>query len=394
VRSLLASMSVCGLLLSGACASQCAQGADDQVVLARKGDSLQVTVGGEPFTVYHFAKSQKKPYFWPVRSPRGEIITRPLEKPKDHPHHKGLWFSVDEVNGIKFWAERGKIENISVEPIVTSGNPARFKVVNHWLGKDGQPLLIESTTISIFSNRLIAYDATLTAGKSTVTFEDTKEGLFGFRMIDPLREFSITGKHPDLNANPKPTRTGSVENSEGVPGTAALWGKTSDWIDYYGNVDGKTVGVSIFDNPHNFRRSRYHVRDYGLFSISPFGEHAYTNGKTPAAPVVLKPGEKLDLHYAIYIHAGDTKAGQVAATYKSYVANYATEQNPTPQVVTAEPPASSAPVYAPASVSAPGSAWVMVAVPCCGRHRHGRCCYVCVPQQCVPSCQASPVDCH
>ena len=187
---------------------------------------------------------------------------------------------MDEVNGVKFWAERGKIENVSVEPIVTDGNPARFKVVNHWLGKDGQPLLIESTVISIFSDRLIAYDAELTPAKGEVTFEDTKEGLFGFRMVDPLREFSMTGKNPEPGAK----RTGSVVNAAGVHGTSANWGKTSDWIDYSGKLDGEAVGVAIFDNPHNFRPSRYHVRDYGLFSISPFGEHAYTNGKSPAAP--------------------------------------------------------------------------------------------------------------
>ena len=52
------------------------------------------------------------------------------------------------MNGIKFWAERGKIENVSVDPIVAKGNPAQFKVVNHWLGKDGQPILNETTTIT------------------------------------------------------------------------------------------------------------------------------------------------------------------------------------------------------------------------------------------------------
>ena len=33
----------------------------------------------------------------------------------DHPHHKGIWLSVDEINGIKFWNENGIIENKSIE---------------------------------------------------------------------------------------------------------------------------------------------------------------------------------------------------------------------------------------------------------------------------------------
>src|SRR5580704_12213081 len=176
------------MLFSSGFAERSLRAAEQGVQLTLKGDSLDVSVGGEPFTVYHFGKTQKKPYFWPVRSPGGQVMTRALEKPRDHPHHKGLWFSVDEVDGIKFWAERGKIENVSVDPIVANGNPARFKVVNHWLGKDGQPILIESTTISIDANRVITYDADLSAAKAAVTFGDTKEGLFGFRVANSMRE--------------------------------------------------------------------------------------------------------------------------------------------------------------------------------------------------------------
>ncbi len=309
MRSLLASVSVCGLVLSAALAGQPVHAAGGEVELTLKGDSLDVTVDGKPFTVYHFAKSQKKPYFWPVRSPEGLIMTRPLlnaeGRPwRDHPHHKGLWFTVDEVNGIKFWEERHtQIDAVSVEPLVPKGNPARFKVVSHWEGKDGQPLLIETTTVSIFANRVIAYDAEITAAKEPVTFGDTKEGMYGFRMVDSMRE----------------SQGGKVVNAEGLHGTHQCWGKTSQWVDYDGMVEGKLVGVALFDNPHNFRRSRYHVRDYGLFSISPFGERAYTEGKRPAAPVVLKPGANLRLRYAIYIHDGDTKASDVAGTYQKYL---------------------------------------------------------------------------
>jgi len=300
-----------GVLLFGASA---VRGASQDVQLTIKGESLEVTIGGQPFTVYNFAKTQKKPYFSPVRGPEGQIMSRPLLDPngrawRDHQHHKGIWFSIDEVNGIKFWAERGKIENVSVEPIASSGNPARFKTVNNWLGKDGQPVLIESTTVSIFANRVIAYDAQLTAAKNPVTFEDTKEGFFGFRMVDSMR-----GK------------AGSIVSSDGHHGEGECWGKQFDWVDYDGPVDGKTVGIAIFDNPHNFRRSRYHVRSYGLFSISPFGEKAYTNGANAAAPLTLKPGASLRLRYAMYIHDGDTKSADVAGTYQKYVA--AAEQTP------------------------------------------------------------------
>jgi len=304
VRALSICLCVVCLFVCVASSETRVRGAEKTVQLTLKGDSLDITVGGEPFTVYHFAKTQKKPYFWPVRSPEGLVMTRSLEKTKDHPHHKGLWFSVDEVNGIRFWAEKGTIQNVSVEPITASGNPARFKVVNHWLGKDGQPILIETTTISIDGNRVITYDANLAAAKGPVTFHDTKEGLFGFRVAP-----SMTG-----------AKGGKIQNAEGLHGEEpGCWGKTSAWVEYDGNVEGKTVGVAIFDNPHNFRPSRYHVRNYGLFAISPFGEKAYTNGKNAAAPFVLAPGANLRLRYGLYIHDGDEQAADVAGVYRKYL---------------------------------------------------------------------------
>jgi VCBS repeat-containing protein len=280
--------------------------ADAKVRLEQKGDTIQVTLNGEELAVYHTSKKYPKPFFSPVRSEGGTIVTRALEdaKDKDHPHHKGVWLAVDEVNGVDFWAEKGRIENVKLELLAAEGSPAKMRVTNHWLEPNGKPAVIETTEIAIHGNRLFAYDIRFEPGGETAEFHDTKEGLFGIRF--PL---SATEKRGD----------GKIVNADGMKGSAACWGKPSKWIDYYGTIEGKIHGAAIFDHPENPRPSRYHVRDYGLFTISPFGERAYTNGKSQAQVVHLKKGESYRLRYGLFVHPGDTQAAKVAAVYESWL---------------------------------------------------------------------------
>lgn len=276
--------------------------AGETVRLESKPDALVVTIDGKPFTTYHTSKSQPKPYFWPVLAADGANLTRSLEKPEDHPHHKGIWCSIDEVNGIGFWAEKGRIENSKLEVVKAQGNPAEFRVVNHWLDADGKPLVTEQVTVSIYANRLIAYDLAFSAGEKPVTFGDTKEGMFGIRVANSLR-----GKEG-----------GKIANAEGAKGESQCWGKESKWVDYVGNVEGKQYGIALFDHPGNARKSRFHVRDYGLFTVSPFGQKAYTNGELPENPLTLAPGQSVRLRYGLYVHEGDAAQGQVGEVYQTF----------------------------------------------------------------------------
>ncbi len=243
-----------------------------------KDQNVEVTVGGKPFTAYHYWGAIPRPFFGPICDRQGNIITQATAPLADHPrsnarHDLGLSFAVDRVNGIDYWSERGWILYFSLNTPNSSQGPAHMRVYNAWLDRRKERVLTESTTVGIYPNRLITYDATLTAEKNPVTFEDTKEGLFGLRVVDSMSEAA----------------GGRVASSDGHHGTSECWGKSFDWVDYSGSVKGKTVGVAIFDHPKNFRRSRYQVCQDGLFSISPFGEHAYTNGKNPAQAVHLAP---------------------------------------------------------------------------------------------------------
>ncbi len=277
------------------------------VKLEAKDEKIVVQIDDAEFTTFHFAKSLPKPYFWPVRAPSGAIMTRPnIPGEKEHPHHRGIWVTVDEVNELKHWRESNRVECQSAEITVPAGDHAELIVVNHWLDANSppQPVLKETTTIRIFSNRLMVFNIELTPLIPSVTFGDTKEGFLAFRFDDPL----------------KGDRTGKIRNADGLEGEAGCWGKPSAWIDYVGQFEQDQVGVALFDHPQNFRPSRYHVRNYGLYTISPFGEGAYQNAPEKAAPITLTPTDRpLRLRYGMFIHSGSLASGDVAATYEAYL---------------------------------------------------------------------------
>src|SRR5689334_5568463 len=70
---------------------------------------VDVLVDGQPFTSYIWPDSLKKPVLYPLRAASGTVLTRgyPLEpragERTDHPHHVGLWFNYENVNGVDFW---------------------------------------------------------------------------------------------------------------------------------------------------------------------------------------------------------------------------------------------------------------------------------------------------
>src|SRR6266851_5289529 len=79
------------------------------VVANEQARRVDVSIDGQPFTSYIWPTTLKKPVLYPLRTAKGTIVTRgyPLEQRPgervDHPHHAGLWFNYENVNGIDFW---------------------------------------------------------------------------------------------------------------------------------------------------------------------------------------------------------------------------------------------------------------------------------------------------
>jgi hypothetical protein len=160
--------------------------------------------------------------------------------------------------------------------------------------------------------RTIDWRIELAASHGPVLFGDTKEGGMGIRTRTELQ----------LKGNSKQGATaakGQALNSEGVRG-GEVWGKRADWIDYWAEIDGRTVGVAFFDHPDNPRHPTWwHARDYGLISANPFGIHDFEKGKpADAGNLEIPEGKSVTLRYRFIFHEGDAEKAGISRLYEEY----------------------------------------------------------------------------
>jgi hypothetical protein len=89
-------------------------------------------------------------------------------------------------------------------------------------------------------------------------------------------------------------------------------------VDYSGTLDGEKLGVAIFDHPSNPGHPvRWHARDYGLFAVNPWGQHAF-DPSVPEAHTSLDAGVSVRYRWRVVIHNGATAEAHIADLYKDF----------------------------------------------------------------------------
>lgn len=283
--------------------------------LKRQDPDVRVEVDGKLFTVYLTATGPK-PILWPVVGPTGAEMTRayPMkdiaDEKHDHPHQRSIWFTHGDVNGVDFWSENkehGSIAHREYLRLEESDDYALITTRNDWLDAAGKKVLqdIRDVTFRAGDNwRSIDFDITLNASDGPVKFGDTKEGSFGIRIPTVM----------DVNSK----QGGHIVNSAGETDKDA-WGKPAAWVDYYGKVDGKDVGIACLNHPMSFRfPTRWHVRDYGLFAANPFGLHDFVGKKDVDGSYTLEASESIALRYRILFHTGDANEAKIGEAFERY----------------------------------------------------------------------------
>lgn len=268
----------------------------------------------KPFTAYCYGPEfADKPVFYPVVSPNGVRVNREFPMVKnvagestDHPHHQSLFFAYDEVNGTNFWnpEQTGrKIEHVSVK---AEGNALTAMLA--WKNNAGVKLLDETKRVT-FGGDLgvfwMDHDIALKAALP-VTMGDTKEGAFGLRLNDMLKEAGGTGHYV---------------NAEGLEG-GAVWGKTSTWVAIRGSIkDGdsdKPVTVAIFAHPSGLNSPPYwHARDYGLFAVNPFARKGY-DPTQPERITRLAANETIRMRFRLAVYTGRVEKARLDQDFAAF----------------------------------------------------------------------------
>jgi len=287
-------------------------------------DRILVEIDGKPYTSFYLAPGGNKPYVWPLSTASGVVVTRhfPMEEfpgeVKDHPHHRGMFFSHGDINGFNFWATEAGMRDSQKGPKKASMRLKRVaeakggkksgtvRAVFDGLDASGKPIMTETRTLTFYTDpkmRTVDYQIVIDPLEK-LTFQDTKEGTFGIRLATTMTEQKGGGR---------------MVNAEGKETEKNVWGKRSPWVDYSGPVDGQTVGVAIFDHPANPRHPTYwHSRGYGLHAANIFGVRDFTGDKTQDGSLTIERGQPLRFRYRVIIHTGDARAANIPELYNKY----------------------------------------------------------------------------
>ena len=266
---------------------------------------------------YRAHPSQKYPFFSPMAGPLSGL---PLvtETGRPWPHHRGVFFGLDKVNGGNYWQSglsSGQI--ISQGPSFAKENgqhkltPISAEIVDRCLWQQGtnDPIIEDHRrfVVKVLDERRYILDADIVLKALTdITVEQTNHGLFGVRCA------------PDL----APSGGGTLESSEGAKGQKDTEGKPARWLAFYGRraklKEEIVEGIAVFcpsKAPHPaFRDCPWFTRDYGNISPTPMnwlqkrGDH----------PFVLPKGEELKLRYRVVAFGGTPREADLNGLWEEF----------------------------------------------------------------------------
>jgi len=263
-----------------------------------------------PLTCYRAEFLQKYPYFYPLMALKSGLSLT-SESAQPWPHHRGVFFGADMVNGRNYWQNNpDKDRMVSKKLELGECTETSSVILNEclWTPFEGEPIIADKRrfVVTILNDETYTLDCyyELTA-LTEVTFEKTTHGFFGARLEQDL---SVDGG-------------GVLFNSEGQEKEANTFNKHARWMaaygKRYGREDGLVEGVAIMSSPYKrspLDRNIWFTRDYGFFSPNPF--NALANGET----FVMPKDDRIQLAYRVVAFTGTPTMGFLNGQWDDFAA--------------------------------------------------------------------------
>jgi len=242
--------------------------------------------------------AEGKPYFHPLATPGGTLLTD--LRPPDHPWHRGLWWSWKFINGLNYWEEdrlthrsQAATELVAARLQPHDDNSAELSFSINYHPWNAPPVLAEQRTIKVSAPANGAYEMDWTAD-----FTACADVLLARTPLPGEPGGGPSGGYAGLSMRLNPaTRSWVFENSEGASGAPALHGKPASWVRFSAGPDAPAV--TIFDDSKNLR----YPTPWFLRQDMPYFSPALLFAK----PLHMGTGEKLHLHYRIFITDHDSQ---------------------------------------------------------------------------------------
>jgi len=338
-------LSIALILLMSLSYAQKAQNVN--VVKSATENKIDILIDNKPFTSFLYPTDLEKPVLWPVYAANGTVVSRGFPpgpgEATDHPHHIGIWFNYENVNGLDFWnnsvaipAEKKNLYGwIKTDRIIETSSGKKGTLTYHanWTNQQNDVLLEETTSFEISGteHQRIIDRVTVLKANTEVLMKDAKDGLLGIRVTHALqipetKDQKFTddkGNVTIVKAGSDKIANGNYITSEGKQGNEA-WSTRGKWCKLYGKVGTDSVSIAIIDHPSNPNYPTFwHARGYGLFAANPLGENIFTNGKT-TKNLSLKKGESVTFRYRIVIDDGKKSISD--ETLNSLTADFAKQK--------------------------------------------------------------------
>ncbi|MDP2337392.1 MAG: PmoA family protein [Bacteroidota bacterium] len=282
----------------------------------KEANSVSLLNNGKIVWQHHFDKKEGKPYFHPLSTIDGSVLTG--LRPDDHPWHRAIWFSWKFINGINYWEEdraTGKSEGItelkSVRYNLTKQFGAEFNLELTYHPPTGNDLLKEKRSVHMSApagdgSYFMDWESTFTALADEVVLDRTP------LLNEP--EGKSYGGYAGFSARLN-NQLWDVKVINDSGETEQLHGKASRWMIYEAkNLKGQSVAMTIFDHPANLN----HPNKWFISNDPETPFYYFSPAVIFDSKLILKKGEKLHLKYRLLVSTGEIDQTKLQSTWNQF----------------------------------------------------------------------------